>query len=642
MTLTTPHASTGNDHADENELNFRLAPDLSNVLDSPHLTDAQVARVRSLAAHLEGHQIAVDQPVGICLRRGTGLIEAILAVWSIGAQYVPIDPDYPVERQAAIAADAGAELVVVDEATAPMIAALPVPTVPIPHDGHPAPDAGWRPSQVPAANAAAYTMFTSGSTGRPKGVCVPRESIAAFLNGTADELALGPQDAWIAVTTLCFDISLPELLIPVITGCRSVVADEETSSDATLLLELINETDATVLQVVPTMWRMLLMAGPLPPQLTTRLSAGEALAPDLAKQLLDPAHPEVAVWNQYGPTEACVYSAVTRVRPAPEDSPTGLPAIVLGPTLPGEHWYILDENLRPVRHGEVGQLWIGGIGVTRGYVANPRKTATVFLPDLAGNGQRMYATGDLARSVGDISATGSPDRIDVLGRIDHQLKIRGFRIEPGEIEVALRRVPEVSDAVVVARSRTGGGQGDGAEVTGSESGGPELVAYVAAPDEMDGGTLRSHLQDMVPAHLIPSLFQVLPVLPRNANGKIDRAALPEPRWGNDRPAEDTDPVAETSGTGEPAPAADQQVAESDESTGDPTQTALAQMWSDILGVDHVTEDDNFFVLGGHSLTAAQLVARIRADLGVRMRQRELFSHPTLVAQTQLVTERLAT
>lgn len=604
---------------------FRLAPDLSNAADSPHLSGDQRARIRALNTRLTDLGVKTDQPVGICLRRGPGMVEAILAVWSAGAQYVPVDPSYPPERQLAILEDSGTGLVIVDETTGPAVKALPIPVSAIDtmSDGtldtgaHPTSGAGWRVAPVPA-NAAAYTIFTSGSTGRPKGVCVPREAIAAFLNAMADLLPLGPQDTSVAVTTLCFDISLPELLLPVLTGCRSVVADEETCTDGEALLSLLADVEATVLQAVPTMWRMLLLAGPLPNRLRVRLSAGEALAPDLAEQLLarsaaadDTDAAEVSVWNQYGPTETCVYSAVTRVRPGRDGS---LPAIVLGPTLAGESWSIRDDQLRPVRRGQIGQLWIGGIGVARGYVGNPRKNALAYRPDPAGHGRRMYATGDLARSLG-------AGMIEIIGRIDHQLKVRGFRIEPGEIEVALRRVPEISDAVVVAQP---GPSGPSSE--------KELVAYVAAPRDLATDAVREHLAASLPAHLIPSLIQALPALPRNANGKIDRAALPDARWDGG-PA--TDPSPDAAADGEPVPAGEQVP------STDPTVAALISIWTELLGVAQVSEEDNFFVLGGHSLTAARLVSRVREDLGVGVRQRELFSHPTLGAQAALVKERLA-
>lgn len=594
---------------------FRLDADLGNVLDSPHLTPERAASVRALSGRLAEQGVRAGDPVGICLRRGDALVVAMLAVWSAGASYVPLDPTYPQERLSAMLEDSGASVVVSDEHTRSLLVALdPAPEridvteisskdAEAPVTTHHAPTAE---TSADLAGAPAYTIFTSGSTGRPKGVCVPRSAVARFLNEMADLLPIGPADTWLAVTTLSFDISVPELLLPLLTGCRSIVADEATIADPHALAQALSGTGTTVFQAAPAMWRILLLSGGIPDPVRLRLSAAEALPPDLAAELLADG---CEVWNQYGPTEATVYVAATRVRPA--DAPGAAPRIVLGPPLGGNRWYVLDEQMNPVGPGRIGQLWLAGSGVALGYLRDPARTARTFLADLVVPGARMYQTGDLARWVDPDAGT-----LEVLGRIDHQIKVRGFRIEPEEIEVALRRLSGIRDAVVVARPGPAGSE-------------QHLVAFLAA-DAVDPAVIRAALEQRLPAHLIPTAFHALPTLPHNANGKVDRRALPTLTSDRESPA-----------PAEPGPTTPAGGSAND-AAGDPIGAQLTRIWAEVLDLGSrgpVEADDNFFILGGHSLTAARLLARVREEFGVSIRQRELFANPTLAGQISLLKQR---
>ncbi len=554
--------------------------------------DALLERAARLAGALAAHRVATDHRVGLCLRRGTGMLTAVLGVWWAGASYVPLDPAYPSERLRAMITDADLRVVLTDRATrrdvADILASLggqgdpPVIEVLTVEDAAAATPARRRP--VPP-DAAAYTIFTSGSTGRPKGVTVPRGAVSALIGAFARLLPVGPADRLVALTTLSFDISVLELLLPLATGGQVVVADEATTTDAEALRRLLVQSAASVLQATPATWRMLLAAGDIPSTVRLRLCGGEALPRDLADRL---GAGGAELWNVYGPTETTVWSAAGVV-------PTSPASIEIGPPIAGTRWYVLDDELRPVPPGAVGQIHIAGAGVARGYLGRPGMTADRFRPDpFTGDGGRLYATGDLGR-------WRRSGRIELLGRSDHQVKIRGFRIEPEDIESVLRRHAGVADVVVAARTGPGGDPAD-----------QRLVGYLVPVGPMPSNAeLRAHLKRSLPEYLIPTTFAELKALPLTPNGKVDRRALPDPQWGHE--------VGRT------------------QAPSSPTETRLARLWSEVLGLHTpVGVEDNFFALGGHSLTATQLVDRVHTDLGVRLPLRDLFAHPTIAEQAVLV------
>ncbi|MFI6455424.1 amino acid adenylation domain-containing protein [Streptosporangium amethystogenes] len=535
-------------------------------------------RVDDLAAVLREWGVGPEVPVGLCMERTTGMVVAVLAVWAAGAAYVPLDPAFPEDRLRLMRQDAGIGLVLTQAGVdRRLLAGVPRILVLAP-DGT-APTVRRGTPRGPRGDLA-YVMYTSGSTGRPKGVEVPMRAVQNLLGAFAERLKLMPEDRWLAVTTLSFDISVLELLLPLACGARVVVASASQAADGRELRALAVAERITALQATPATWRLLLEAGGVPETIRTRLCGGEALPRDLADALLAPG---TSLWNVYGPTETTVWSTAGIVAPAPA-------RVVLGEPISETSLYLLGDDGLPVADGEAGELHIGGAGVARGYRGMPALTAARFLPDpfAPAGGTRMYATGDLVRHTPD-------GRLEYLGRADSQVKVRGFRIELEEIETVLRSVEWVRQAAV--------------GVHGGPGGLPELVAYVVgeggtAPEGL-GEVLRAGLRASLPEYMVPAHLVILDALPLTPNGKLDRAALPAP----DRARASTAPYRAPSSS---------------------VEDELAAMWEEVLGIERpVGVDDDFFELGGHSLTAAQIIARVQSRFGVAVPLVALFEHPTV-------------
>ncbi|MGA3562548.1 amino acid adenylation domain-containing protein [Melissospora conviva] len=543
-----------------------------------------------LATLLRRRGVAPDTPVGICLDRGVRMLGAVLGSWHAGAGYLPLDPALPAERLRYMLQDSGARVVVTRRAVRDKLAGtLATAPVLICLDDDAA-ELTAAPADTPAEpmhpDSLAYLIYTSGSTGRPKGVAVPHRGVVNLLAAFGDELGLTPADRFAAVTTLSFDISVLELLLPLVSGAQLVIVASAVAGDGAALRRLLAEEGVTAMQATPATWRLLLAAGGTPAALRVRLCGGEALPRDLADAL---AADGAALWNCYGPTETTVWSTTTRT--------TGTGLVDLGPPIANTEIYLLDAAGRPVPPGIVGEVHIGGYGVVRGYHGSAGRTAGVFVPDPFGDrpGARLYATGDLARRRAD-------GRLEFLGRADHQVKVRGFRVELGEIEETLRAHRRVADAVVTTWSA-----------------GPEdvrLVGYlVPAGDEPADGLheqLREWLASRLPAYLIPSVLMLLPALPLNANGKTDRGALPPPDW---RAAAGAEPVAPRT----------------------PVEEVLAEVWQEVLGVARVGADDNFFALGGHSLLATRALGRLAEIFEMEVPIRLLFETPTVAGLAAALT-----
>ena len=436
-------------------------------------------------------------------------------------------------------------------------------------------------------SATAVTIFTSGSTGQPKAVSVTQGGIGTLLNALRPMLALGPEDRFVATTTFAFDIALIELLAPVLAGGCVVVADAEQVLDAAGLRDLLAGSGATALQATPAGWRMLVDAGGIPAGVRLRMTAGEPLPRDLADAMGEGT--SVRLWNLYGPTETTIYSGGDAVGPSPAP-------IEIGSIIAGTQLYVLDSRLRPVPPGVFGEVYIGGAGVANGYHGAPAMTAARFVPDPFGGrpGARLYRTGDVGRWHGS-------GRIELGGRADRQIKIRGYRIESGEVEAALRGHDDIAQAVVSLR-------GGGHDV--------RLVGYLvtrSGTGQPPAG-LREYLREVLPEYMVPATFVVLPALPLTGSGKVDYRALPEPDWGA---AGGQVPVAPRT----------------------PTESKLAAIIAELLALpEPVGVSDNFFALGGHSLTATQLMARIRAVYGVDLPIRTLFSDPTVAGLAAALAE----
>jgi amino acid adenylation domain-containing protein len=543
-------------------------------------------RANGLARALAARGIGTEQPVAVLLRRTPDLLVALTAVLEAGAQYVPIDPSHPQARQAELLSATAPACVLTTAELATTLPGFPTLLVDTP-TASPAPitDADRvRPLQL---HHAAYTMYTSGSTGRPRGVVVEHRALAnlfAHLEREAYAPSARQEGRRLRVAHLApvgFDASLSQLLW-MFAGHELWLVDETTRRDPAALVELVREADIDVLPVTPSYVRRLVAQGLLhaPPKVIWL--GGEAVPPTLWRQLRDT--PGVRCLNAYGPTECTVDATTTWL----DESETPM----LGNPIKHVVAYVLDAVLRPVRPGVVGELYLAGAGLARGYRGVGSHTAARFAPDPFGaEGSRMYRTGDLVRR----RANGT---LEFVGRADDQVKIRGFRVEPAEVEWALEQHPDVTAAAVCAQADRFGDQ--------------ILVGHVAVRDaRTTGAELVAWTADRLPAHLVPAAISVLPSLPVTERGKIDRAALP--------------PVEFTSGNGRRA--------------STPREAILCRLFGDVLGLPSIAVDDDFFALGGHSLLAARLLNRVQQELGVRPTMRELFDHPTAASLDQALQRR---
>ena len=555
-----------------------------------------------LAHRLSAHGARPETLVGVCLDRGADVAVAILAVLKAGAGYVPLDPRYPPARLALTLEDSGCRSVVAGPDFADLLPGADLVDVADAYDTalpDTAPDSGVGPANT------AYVIYTSGSTGRPKGVMVTHANASRLFAVTAGEFGFGPDDTWSLFHSFAFDFSVWELWGALLHGGRVVVVPYAVSRDPEAFWELVRSERVTVLSQTPSAFRQLAAVaadrGHPATDLRLVVFGGEALEPAMLRDWLagyGDRSPRLV--NMYGITETTVHVTLrplTAADAAGTGSPIGRPLADLGLAL-------LDAGLDPVPVGVQGELYVLGAGVSRGYLGRPALTAERFLPDPF-TGARMYRTGDLAilRPDGELV---------FCGRADQQVQLRGFRIEPGEIEATLLAEPEVRSAAVVVRA-----DGDDAE---------RLVGYVVpAPGaDPDVAELRRRLAQRLPGHMVPAALVVLDRLPLTVNGKLDRAALPDPRTR--RPAA-ARPDASTTGPATTGPATTGPAATGPAATG-PAAAGLAAIWADVLGVEQVGEDDDFFVLGGDSMHAVRVVAAARAA-GLAITVADLFTHPTV-------------
>ncbi len=543
-------------------------------------------RSNRLAHHLRSLGVGAESLVAISMERSAALLVAMLAVWKAGAAYVPVDPAYPADRRAYMLADSGATVVLSDTASAEGIPATDARVVVVDAIDLSA-EAGTATLVDVDADALAYVIYTSGSTGRPKGVMVPHRGVANFLESMRREPGMTADDVLVAVTSLSFDIAVLELLLPLVAGARVVVATREQALDPGKLAALLRESNATAMQATPATWRMLVQSGWAGDANLAILCGGEALPPELARELIGRGR---GLWNLYGPTETTIWSAVERVESAE--------AIRLGHPVANTRLYVLDPAGQPCAPGIPGELYIGGDGVVRGYLRRPGLTAERFVPDpFAAQGHeaagaRLYRTGDRVRRRTD-------GALEFLGRVDFQVKLRGFRIELGEIESALAEQPGVREAVAAVRE--------------DAAGDARLVAYVVADGPAPAAdALRTALAARLPDYMVPGAFVVLDALPLTPNGKTDRRALPAPEAV--KPADTVRVPPRT-----------------------PAEKAVAAIWRDVLRTDEVGVDDNFFNVGGHSLLLAQVATRLSEWLGREVPLLDLFRHTTVAAQAAHVT-----
>ncbi len=527
-------------------------------------------RANRLAHHLPA------AAVGVLLERGVEWVVAVIAILKAGGAYLPLDPGHPAERLAMLCADADVGVVVTDK---PLPELPSVTAVAVTGDGDPV-----RPHRTTNPDDLAYVMYTSGSTGRPKGVCVTHRNVIRLVRD-AGYVELRHGDGIAQVSTTTFDAATVEVWSALLNGGRLVGLPKDIALNPAELGPWLRTHEIDVLLLTTSL--AMYVAREAPSALSSLryfLFGGEqADTTAVATLAAHPGGPEHII-NGYGPTEATAFAASHRCN----DVHAGDTRIPLGRPLNNTSVYVLDSYLEPVPPGVTGELCIGGDGVSRGYVRAPELTAERFVPDHLGGkpGARMYRTGDLARLLPD-------GNLEFLGRVDRQVKIRGFRIEPGEVEAALRSSSLVRDAVVVPRN------GDGA-------GDAWLVGYVVLeqrPDAQPLEVLREDLHRTLPDYLVPSAIVALDAFPLTRNGKLDLQALPEPAV-----------EGPSSIHSEPRTT---------------TERQLAEAWQGVLGAEWIGRDANFFDLGGHSITATRLIARIARDFGVDVPLRLLFDHPTI-------------
>ncbi len=509
------------------------------------------ARANQVAHRLCADGAGPETVVGVYLPRSTDLVVALLGVLRSGAAFLALDPQQPAERLATLRADAGVTIVLRDPADW-----ADQPTT--------------RPTSVSAPQHLAYLVYTSGSTGTPKGVAVQRGALAAHLAAITERFGIGAKDVMLHLARPTVDVAIEQVLSALCAGARLVLPDDDLMS-AEAMLRLFDEQRVTVANLPSGYFHELAgRARTRPVTLRVMISGSDRLAPDAAAAWS--ARTGVRLLNAYGPTEAVITATVHEVRDG--DAAIGRP-------VGARDAYLLDDELRPVPVGVVGELWLAGEPLARGYHDRPGLTADRFRScPFGAPGSRMYRTGDLARWRSD-------GTLEHLGRVDEQVKVRGFRIEPGEVEAALTMHPDIAEAVVVAREE-------------------RLLAYLVPTDRApETEALRQWLGHRLPQHLVPSAFQIIERIPLTRNGKLDRSALPNIA------------VAET---GHTAPV-----------TG--TEQVVAQVWARALGIeaDRIGRDDDYFALGGDSIRAIRVVALLRDELGVEVSPHAIFDRPTVAA-----------
>ncbi|MEW5928457.1 MAG: amino acid adenylation domain-containing protein, partial [Gemmatimonadota bacterium] len=553
------------------------------------------ARSAQLACYLAAQGVGPGARVAIFCERTPELLVAILGTLRAGGAYVPLDPAYPSERLAFMLEDAGVRVVLTQYELRRKLPATGCPVLEL--------DTEWgqveRARSAPVARAApedaAYVIYTSGSTGRPKGVEVEHRQVVRLLRSTERWFGFGEDDVWTLFHSYAFDFSVWEIWGALLHGGKLVVVPYLTSRDPEAFHALLRRERVTVLSQTPSAFRQLVTADRTSPGIGTLryvVLGGEALDPAALAPWGERYGYECPVLvNMYGITETTVHVTHRVIRR--EDVERGWRSPI-GVALPDLSLHVLERSGEPAPVGVPGELHVGGAGLARGYLNLPELSAQRFVPDpFAGEaGARLYRSGDLARRL-------PGGELEYLGRIDEQVKVRGFRIELGEIEAALCRHPGVLEAVVLARE--------------DRPGEKRLVGY-AVGEGVSAEEVREHLRRALPEYMVPEAVVLLEELPLTTNGKLDRRRLPAPEVAGSAERSHAPPETEV-------------------------ERALAQIWSEVLGVERVGREDEFFGLGGHSLRATQVVARVRTQLGVEMPLRLLFEGATL-GEIAPVVERL--
>ena len=549
------------------------------------------AAANRLAHRLIGEGAGLETPVAVLMERSAELVVATLAVLKAGAFYVPLHTGYPAARIQAILDQLDSPLLLVDPAMQSRGGLPDCKTVLVDDQaaaGQPASD----PAAATTPDHLAYVMFTSGSTGEPKGVAVTHQNVLDLVGDPCWDG--GAHDRVLMVAPYAFGMSTFELWGPLTRG-GCIVAAPAGDLEVATLHRLIVDESVTAVHLTAGLFRVVAEENPsVLSTLREVMTGGDVITPSAVAKVFA-ACPRIVVRAMYGQTETTLF-ATNSPMTAPYQPGASVP---IGVPMHGMRAYILDDSLQPVGDGEVGELYVAGAGVARGYLGRPDLTAERFVADLYGGpGERMFRTGDLARWTAD-------HLVDFAGRADDQIKIRGFRVELGEVEAALAGYPGLADVAVVASE--------------SESGDKRLAAYlVARGGEVDVAAVRTHAADLLPEYAVPASYTVLDSLPLTTNGKVDRRSLPEPDF--EQAAEYRQPRTAT-------------------------EEALCAIFADVLNVPAVGIHDSFFDLSGQSMQAIRLTMRIEQELGIRQEIADLYGNPTpaLLAQRldALTAERVA-
>jgi amino acid adenylation domain-containing protein len=532
-------------------------------------------RANRLAHYLREQGTGPENLVGVYLDPCFDMVVSLLAILKAGAAYLPLDPSFPEQRLAFMLGDAQATLVITQRSKRDSLPETTARIILLDEEQTFLSSPADNLTPVSLLSRLVYVIYTSGSTGNPKGVMVPRSALVNFLLSMTETPGLVPADVFLAVTTVSFDISILELLLPLMTGAQLVLANKQESYDADQLKRLIDSNGVTVMQATPTTWRMLAESGWAGKSDLRILCGGEAMTPDLARLLLPRCR---ELWNMYGPTETTIWSSLQRITSADE--------ICLGAPIANTQFYVVDEEQQLVPTGVAGELLIGGEGVALGYLNRPELTAQKFIPDNFSvvPGKRLYRTGDEVRR--------RPDgNLEYIGRLDRQVKLRGFRIEPGEIETRLAQIDGVRQAVVIMRE--------------DRPGDKRLVGYYIGRKGLTSDALSHALKATLPEYMVPSVLMRVEEFPLTPNAKLDRKALPPP--ARKRPLLAQDYIAPRT----------------------PLERRMADLWCELLMLDEIGIDDNFFDLGGTSLAVVRMVSLYHNRFEREIPPVKVFQHSTV-------------
>jgi amino acid adenylation domain-containing protein len=544
-------------------------------------------KANQLARVLGRRGVGSEVIVGIFLERSIEMMIGLLAIAKAGGAYVPLDPAYPMDRLEYMIDDAAPKMLLTRRSLADRLSPLRAEVMCIDTDWAVVEredtsdvESGIRPENL------VYVIYTSGSSGRPKGVQVQHASLTNLILSMLREPGVDRQDVLLSLSSLSFDMVVPELFVPLAVGARVILVESRAARNPAQLAHIMRDHGVTVMQATPSTWRMLLDYGWTAPRGMKILSGAEALPVGVAERLIEVTG---SLWNLYGPTETTVWSTLSCIQNANEPLSIGRP-------IANTCVYILDEQLEPVPIGATGELYIGGMGLARGYLNAPARTAERFIASPFGpSGGRLYRTGDRGRYL----ETGE---IEYLGRLDNQVKLRGFRIELGEIEELLRRQIAVLDAVVLLHE--------------DEPGDQRLVAYIEGREDLSLQSLKLSLGQLLPDYMLPAAYVRLESIPRTVNGKVDRSSLLSLQLNSRAGVEGSASLTEV-------------------------ERKISQIAAEILRIEKVELHDNFFQIGGHSILAVVWAMRLKKEFSVEFDVEEVFNNPTASHMASCIERELA-